>query len=323
MENNETINLFEVGVLVNLKIGCWSGRKMVSRADFVSVGLDPDTLPSDLVNYGRKLLVNKAEIQTLTKIEQRARSYLANFSVPFGIANAHFVPIKLIPDIEENLNSYKKEFFAAVDSFITRFDKAKEEIKEKHPDFWQKCLRQHYPHTAEALRSKYHFSWFMFKISGLDSIKETNLQEITDENQRQQILKETMQHEVSGFVEQYVSQMRGEVVKFCDLMSARINGKPFGDEAEAKQLTGRSLAFFRKYIDKFRTLNVFGDNNIDKLLTDFRDQYLDLGTTSKSFDSAAMKTAVSLSLSSIRKQASLEEGEGSQFINSLKRKVII
>jgi len=163
----------------------------------------------------------------------------------------------------------------------------------------------------------------MFKIAGLDSIKETNLQEITDENQRQQILKETMQHEVSGFVEQYVSQMRGEVVKFCDLMSARVNNKPYGDEAEAKQLTGRSLSFFRKYIDKFKTLNVFGDINIDKMLTDFRDQYLDLGTTSKSFDSAAMKTAVSLSLSSIRKQASLEEGETSSFINSLKRKVIL
>jgi len=320
---DETINLFEVGVLVNLKIGCWSGRKMVSRADLISVGLDPDALPADLVNYGRKLLVNKAEIQTLTKIEQRARSYLANFSVPFGIANAHFVPLKLVPDIEHNLNEYKEEFFKAVDSFITRFDKAKEEIKEKHLDFWNKCLRQHYPHTAEALRSKYHFSWFMFKIAGLDSIQETNMQEITDENQRQQILKETMQKEIGSFVEQYVGQMRGEVVKFCDLMSARVNNKPFGDEAEAKQLTGRSLAFFRKYIDKFKTLNVFGDSNIDKLLTDFRDQFLDLGVTSKSFDNSGMKSAVSLALSSIRKQASLEEGEGSQFINSLKRKVII
>src|SRR6187549_1730037 len=97
--NNETINLFDLGCLVSLKIGAWSGRRMVSRADLVSVGIDPNALPSDLVNYGRKLLVSKEEIQAINKTEQRARYYLSQYSVPFGIANSFFVPMKLIPDV--------------------------------------------------------------------------------------------------------------------------------------------------------------------------------------------------------------------------------
>jgi len=40
--DQDTINLFEVGCLVNLKIKMWSGRKMLTRADLVRVGYDPE-----------------------------------------------------------------------------------------------------------------------------------------------------------------------------------------------------------------------------------------------------------------------------------------
>jgi uncharacterized protein YeeX (DUF496 family) len=314
--SEETIKLFDLGCLVNLKIGYWSARKMVSRADLISVKLDPDALPKDLVNYGRKLLVSKNEIQTISKVEQRARSYLAKYSAPFEAANCFFVPNKMIADLEHNLKCFKKDFFDVVDSFIVRFAELKEEVKKQHPEFFEKCLRQFYPHTAESLRSKFYFEWHMFTISNINSMQQTSSEEI-------EFKREKLQQEANNFAEQYIKTMRKEVVDFCTLMECRVNGKPFGEENEAKQLTGRSLSFFRKYISKFRNMNIFGDNEIEKMLTEFQNQYLDLGTTSKSFDSAAMKTAVSLSLSSIRKQASLEEGEGSQFINSLKRRVIL
>jgi len=312
----EEIKLFDLGCLINLKIGYWSARKMVSRADLISVGLDPDALPKDLVNYGRKLLVSKNEIQAISKVEQRARSYLAKYSAPFEAANCFFVPNKMIPDLEHNLKCFRKDFFDVVDSFISRFNDLKDEVKKQHPEFFEKCLRQFYPSTAESLRSRFYFEWHMFTISNINSIQQTSSEEI-------ELKREKLQKEANKFAENYIQTMRKEVVDFCTLMECRVNGKIYGDESDPKQLTGRSLAFFRKYVTKFRNMNIFGDNEIEKMLIEFQNNYLDLGVTSKSFDSAAMKTAVSLSLSSIRKQASLEEGEGSQFINSLKRKVII
>jgi len=312
----EEIKLFDLGCLINLKIGYWSARKMVSRADLISVGLDPDALPKDLVNYGRKLLVSKNEIQAISKVEQRARSYLAKYSAPFEAANCFFVPNKMIPDLEHNLKCFRKDFFDVVDSFISRFNDLKDEVKKQHPEFFEKCLRQFYPSTAESLRSRFYFEWHMFTISNINSIQQTSSEEI-------ELKREKLQKEANKFAENYIQTMRKEVVDFCTLMECRVNGKIYGDESDPKQLTGRSLAFFRKYVTKFRNMNIFGDNEIEKMLIEFQNNYLDLGVTSKSFDSAAMKTAVSLSLSSIRKQASLEEGGGSQFINSLKRKVII
>ena len=313
---SEEIKLFDLGCLINLKIGMWSARRMVSRADLVSVGLNPDALPKELVNYGRKLLVNRNEIQAISRVEQRARSYLSKFSMAFDAVNCFFVPNKLIPDVDHNLKCFKKDFFDVVDSFIVRFNTLKEEVKQAHPEFFDKCLKHFYPPTPESLRSKFHFDWHLFTINNISSLEQTSSEEI-------QLKREKLQQEVNTFAENYVQTMRKEVIDFCTLMECRVNGKPYENEVEAKQLTGRSLSFFRKYISKFRNMNIFGDNEIEKMLTEFQNQYLDLGTTSKSFDSAAMKTAVSLSLSSIRKQASLEEGEGSQFINSLKRKVII
>ena len=41
--------------------------------------------------------------------------------------------------------------------------------------------------------------------------------------EREREMRERIQAEVGNFVEEYVSAMRGETVRFCDLLSARIN----------------------------------------------------------------------------------------------------
>jgi hypothetical protein len=320
MNNNETINLFDVGCLVSLKIGAWSGRRMISRADLVSVGIDPSALPTELVNYGRKLLVSKSEIQAITKTEQRARYYLSQYSVPFGIANAFFVPNSLIPDVEHNLKEYKKEFFQTVDSFIVRFNDLKQQVKDKHPEFFEKCLKKFYPETPESLRSRFYFDWHLFKISGINSIENTSSEEISEKNK---IIKEKMQKEANLFVTEYVEGMRSEVIRFCDLIKCRIDGTPYGEETEAKKLSPKTLTSFRKYIEKFKMLNIFGDSEIDTLLNQFKDQFLDAEFNGKTLESGALQQAILSSTSIIRKAASMENEATSQFIKSLKRKVVI
>ncbi len=145
------IKLFEVGCLVNLKVHMWSGRKMLTRADLVKVGYDPDQLPEDIVNLGRKLMVPKEELQALTRIEQRARKALERWSVPFGIASAHFVPNKMLPTVEQQIKGLREEFFTVADSFISRFDDLTQAVRKAHPDFWEKCLKGQYPTSPKLL----------------------------------------------------------------------------------------------------------------------------------------------------------------------------
>jgi len=321
------INLFEVGCLVNLKIGMWSGRKMLTRSDLVRVGYDPDHLPADVVNLGRKLMVPKSELQSLTQIEQRARKALERWSVPFGIANAHFVPATMLPTVEAQIAELKEEFFQRVDSFIARFDDLVSTVKSSHPDFWEKCLKGHYPHNPQALRAKFTFEWYTFKIAGMGSIEEASVTDIIAEQQvrdeRASELRAQMQTEVGKFVGEYVSSMRDETTRFCDLMTARINGVPFGDETDSKRLTPKSIACFRKYVDRFLQMNIFGDKEIEDMLVQFRDTFLDHGVGPKDFESANIKSGVTKALEAIRTKAASEGANSGQFIGELKRRVTL
>jgi hypothetical protein len=292
----DTINLFKLGTLVNLKVSTWSGRKALTRADIMDVGLDPDGLPESIVNLGSKFLVPKTELQALNHLEQKARKYLDKWSVAFGISNAHFVPAKMLPSVEQELSEVKKEFFEAVDSFVSRFGQMRDAVKEQHPEFWEKCLKNCYPKTPQLLRDKFKFNWFMFKVSGMD-VQETDLNEAMASEQVKQErvneLRSQMQKEVSGFVEDYAKTMRAETIKFCDLMTARVNEQPFGDEDEPKKLTGRSIDMFRRYADRFRNMNIFGYNEVEKMLNEC--------------------------LSEIRKKAA-DEGD---FVDDLTRRIIL
>lgn len=325
--DQDTTNLFDIGTLVNLKVSTWSGRKTLTRADMVSVGIDPDNLPGDIVNLGGKLLVPKDELRKMTYLEQQARSYLAKWSVPFGISSAHFVPIKMLSDVEEKLISIKKEFVETTDSFIKRFNDMKNKVREEHPEFWEKCLQKHYPPTPEILRAKFKFDWHMFKIAGMNAIQEASLTDIMAseeiKKERVQELRTQMKDEVGGFVEEYVGAMRGETIKFCDLMTARVNERPYGDETEPKKLTGRSLAYFKKYVDRFRKMNIFGDQEIEDLLAQFRDNFLDGNVVPSDLDNGQIKQGITSSLAAIRKKASLEGEEASEFLGQLRRKVVL
>lgn len=323
----DTISLFDVGCLVNLKVSMWSGRKMITRADLIRVGYDPDKLPKEICNLGRKILVPKTELQALTQVEQRARKVLERWSCPFGIANAHFVPSTMLPNVEQEIKELREEFFKRVDSFILRFDDLTQAVKSAHPDFWNKCLKGHYPNNPKALRKHFKFEWYTFRISGLGSIEETSVEEIVAkqkvQTEREAELRRQMKDAVGEFVSDYVTSMRDETVRFCELMTARINGQPFGDETESKQLTPKSIACFRKYVDRFRSMNIFKDEEIETMLSEFRDTFLDEGIRPQDFESANVKNSVSDALEAIRNKAAAEGESGSRFIGELKRRVIL
>ncbi|UCG02564.1 MAG: hypothetical protein JSW11_00945 [Candidatus Heimdallarchaeota archaeon] len=326
MNKENNFSLFNLGCLVNLRIRMWSGRKMLTRGDLQRIGYDPNKLPSDIVNLGRKLMVPKSELHALTHIDQKSRNILEKWSMPFGISNAHFVPAKMLPTVEAQLKELKEEFFEKVDSLIARFDDLVDTVKQAHPDFWEKCLRNHYPANPKALRSKFQFNWYTFKISGIDT-KETSVSEAMTEHQLQieknQELRKQMQEEVNRFVEDYVITMRQETVKFCELVQARVNGTAFGDETESKILTPRSIGCFRKYIDKFKNMNIFGDKEIEKMLDEFKNQFLNSGVGPKDFESSNVKAGVTMALEAIRQKAATETESAGQFIGELKRRIVL
>jgi len=308
----EKTNLFDLGYLMSLRVGSWSGRRMVSKEDMEAMGVNVENIPENLVNYGRKLLVPKETLDVLRRIEQRSRKFLNNWSKDFGITNTHFVPVKNLENIENELVKMRKEFYYEVDGFINKFESLKEEMEKQYPEFWNKCLKDLYP-SPESLRERFHFNWSLFKIGSLS---------YTD-TEKEIELRQKLQEEVTVFVGEYVEGMRSEVLKFCELITCRINETPFGDEEEPKKLTKKTLGAFKKCIEKFRVMNIFEDTQIEKSLLEFKQQFLDIDIDSKACQTEGFQNSVKSAIGKITKQAAISGQEYESYVNEVKRKIVI
>ena len=265
------INLFDLGCLVQVSVGMWSARKMLTKADLQKVGVDPRGVPDDICNLGRKLLVPKEEIAKFTS--HRAAGPLVPGQVVVPVRHRLGVLRARPPRCPMSRSAWRlsnHSTLQAVDSFIGRFEQMKEVIQARHPEFWSRCLRPHYPRDAASLRERFYFKYFVFKVAGLGETQEM-IGRGGDGHARGRsgtdpLLKEQMAHEVGEFVEQAVGTLRQETVRFCDLVMARVNGTPLEGEDEPKKLTGRSLVCFKKYVEWFQQMNLFGDDQIETML---------------------------------------------------------
>jgi hypothetical protein len=70
-------------------------------------------------------------------------------------------------------------------------------------------------------------------------------------------------------------------------------------------------------------MNIFGDNEIEKMLSEFRNTFLDSGTSPSDFESATVKNSVSKALQTLREKAAIEGESCSKFLGELRRKVIL
>ena len=70
-------------------------------------------------------------------------------------------------------------------------------------------------------------------------------------------------------------------------------------------------------------MNIFGDGEVEKMLSEFRNTFLDSGVAPKDFESATVKGSVTKALETIRNKAASEGESGSRFIGELKRRVVL
>lgn len=322
----EIVNLFDLGSLMQITIGTWSGRKKLTRADLSRCGINPDGLPEDIISLGRKLLVPKDELLKFNQIEQQARGYLARWSISFGIARSQFVPVDLIPEVEAKLDEFQQQFYSLVDSFIERFEQMVQTVKDAHPEFWAKCLKPHYPSTPEKLRAKFRFQWFTFKVGGLNDLgigvkAAKAISAVAKQGEREIMMRKKMKEEVNRFVDEAVSVMRERTVDFVELVTARVNGTTYKDEKKPKKFTARTLGCFRKFVDRFKALNIFGDDKVEQMLDELRTNFLDPAESPKDLTNEGMKKALNQHLETLRALAAAENGERSQFIGLAQRRI--
>ena len=258
--DTDPLNLYKLGMLFVVKCRYWSCR----------AGNDPDELDltqdrieaKALASFGTKDLLDPTKTRKVfQQIEKKARHVLDKHSRPFTAANAHFVPWNHVQTVIEQLEAPRAEFDEAVAQFLADYPTLRAEWQAQHPEIPDAC----YP-LEMALHPKFSLSWHAFKVTGAPELTpvediEMELEQRRVRDEQVQLMEANLHRECQQFVEQYVLGFRNEVAEFCDQVIT-----------QKGQVHGKTLNAIRGRIDRFQTMNVFGDADAAARLDQLKQQ---------------------------------------------------
>ena len=305
----EHINLYKLGMLFVVKCRYWSCR----------AGNDPDELELSqdritakaLASFGTKDLLDPEKTRKrFQALEKKARHTLEKHSRPFAAANSHFVPWTKIETVIEQLQALQAEFDQAVRQFLADYPTLRSEWQAQHPEIPNAC----YP-LPMALPDKFGLSWHAFKVTGSPELTavediEMELEQRRARDEQVLLMEANLKRECQQFVEQYVLGFRNEVGEFCDqVISAK------------GQVHGKTLTAIRDRIDRFHTMNVFGDADAATKLTKLKQQIA--GVTGQDLaQQPDVASKLSRACQSLKNHI-LDPDAVSQLTGRLKRRVVL
>ncbi len=217
MEYTNTItseNIFEKGLLINLKMGAYQGRKKLSQEQLKG-------LPTEIVRGVYDIFEEefKKLLQEIYSHDMETRGRVKDMSVPFPIDGVYFLLSKAVMKATEFLKKRKIERDELIAIAANNYEDAIEKFAEKYPEYYREA-RAKYP-SQNGFMDKYHFSYQLFTIAKPNE----NLEFVSSDAYKDEIVKfkndvETMKREVIGII---YSELLGKVQQ---LKKQCTDGKP-------------------------------------------------------------------------------------------------
>jgi len=279
-------DIFQEGVLIDLDISFWGGRKKLSLPE---LGVKPKDQKDadrfkDLFNLGTKRLIQKERISEFQYWANKARTTLDKMSVRFPIGKARFVPQSMLEDLVKALEEVKSEFDERVSAFmqdypnlrdamLDLYEEHAEAIWEKHGDdlpddnvdlFVNRFLTPiiaAYPGKMK-ITMMFGMAWHMYSVAA-PSIPGVGKDQ-TDK--------------INTFLDQVVVSLREEVTKYFEHVAGMIDND--------KRFTEKTMKALRDKIMRFKTLNFLGDGKVNEQLAQLESDFLS-GNTAKDLRGSA------------------------------------
>jgi len=284
--------VFTDGVLIDLDVTYWSGLRRNTRGD---LGLEDATLPAFVVGLGTKRLIPKQYTDAWSSLAGRGRYLLERHAYKFTVANALFVPLRALVDVDAGLQQIKTEFEASVAAFLSNYDAIRLDMLATYPEH-RDSLAAYYP-VASEIAEHFTFEWGTFTVSVpiVEEKKRVALEALTGETERTLLVKyqRDLERKANGFLEEAVRTLRAETVALVTGVGNRI--------ATGEVITEKSLGALRRHVDRFRTMNFVGDHEVETRL-DGLNSLLASGASEFRTDEAA-RAALTDALSQVRKAA--------------------
>ena len=287
MSQNKMDKIFNYGILVQLKVGYWTGQRRLIPSD---IGFTNE-VPRDLINLGQLNLLSKHVKASIRSVESGARYYLKNISFPFPIGEAHFVPLDAVPEMISKFEESQKEFNAIKVDFIRKYKSTKNSVmksfREKMPEIFKVTtnsgdyekffnnfmarLENIYPEKNE-IADSFKFEWNMYDIS----LPKVNKHSDKYYSKRAELNKEyertyraKAMTAMDGFLNDVVKELRTKTMDVCSFVIEKIS--------KGDVVTEKNIQNLRNFIERFSKLNFVDDSEIGAQLTELNKTYLNKG----------------------------------------------
>ncbi|MFA5759051.1 MAG: DUF3150 domain-containing protein [Clostridia bacterium] len=304
-------NLFLQGVICDLDINYWKGRK-AAKSVFGDLNIDETAWENNLLSGGYVKLISDELRLEFGKIESSARRWLELHS--FGFMNLRFVPYQSVDilmngcvlsngDTAHGLYQLQASFEKLTREFLDKFDdnrqKYIDELASKDPRY-KAILERIYPSCAQ-IKEKFGMTWSFFKMqvpTGDDNtLDQTNLDKIYVSAKvradTEKMMRDSIKTKTDGFIENVVGDLRGRVVDALQKFKTAI-------ETDGT-VRSTSITSMRNAIANFSNLNFVGDAELNDVLSKFDNHLSNMGSIKKT--DGDLKIAMGATIDSIMKIA--------------------
>jgi len=238
-------NLFEKGCLVQLSASVWGATRKIKPEQFTDLSVSSEWLRAS------KKLVDPGALKPISKVINKARSYLSGVSLPFPIKGMEFVPKEMITRVDERLNEFKENFSHEVEIFMGNYDRLREVAMVHLGELFNEM---EYPVD---IRSKFALIWRFIILD----VPNGNTAILAPEVYERE--KEKFVHTMEQARELAIRSLREEFAGMVERISERFSN---GSNGDSKIFKNGTVNNFYEYFETFKERNIFKDDQLAELV---------------------------------------------------------
>ena len=267
------------GVLINVSVRYWRGRKKLAPED---LGLSEDQISERLITLGHKRILPKEALAGFALLESRAHALVDNNTFPFLGGIARFVPNSKLAEIRRKLEVLQTEFSNEKQAFLDHYEERRAAAIEEwrrfapkvnaDPDRLASAVDEAFP-TPGKLEQSFAFETRLFQVALPESLE----QEASSFAEREAVREarekaareatEKLRNDTEEFVADCVATLREQTAQLCSEMLASLGDAKCG-------VHQKTLNRLNRFIDRFKELNFAGDTELEAQLEEARNSLL-------------------------------------------------
>lgn len=236
-------NLADKTVFIKLAFGLLGNTRKVND-NVLSTDADAELLKVT------KTLLDSAELDDIRKADGKMRQYLYNTCLPGVAAGIMLLPVGLVDEVYQRLESYKTQRAELVNAFIAAYPSLCEQAAKRLGSLYKP---EDYP-SADAVRSKFVFTWELVSFGVPGQLAKISPAIFEKE-------KEKAAQVMTEAAEEIKVLMRQTLLEMVSHLQDRLTP---GEDGKAKILRESAVENLKTFLNTFDLRNVTDDKELSE-----------------------------------------------------------